>query len=134
MALQPLRWMLLSENYLKNVKIKRLNRSIPLSFLAGECHAGISSTHHYDRHGHARCKDCIGIDKNDCNHRKFCAGKAWRNMVYRIVGWYGVEWGIVQKNIELNTMNRTIKDEGVNGVKRLATKSQKILLTTDKTK
>jgi len=58
----------------------------------GECHAGISSSHHYDRHGQGRCKDCIGTDKNDCNERKFCAGKAWRNMVYRIVDFCSVRF------------------------------------------
>lgn len=53
---------------------------------AGECHAGFSSSHQYDMHGSARRKDCIGTDRNDCNERKFCAGKQWRNMVYKIVG------------------------------------------------
>ncbi|KAJ7390935.1 Ankyrin repeat and SAM domain-containing protein 6 [Desmophyllum pertusum] len=51
----------------------------------GECHAGFSSSHQYDMHGSARRKDCIGTDRNDCNERKFCAGKQWRNMVYKIV-------------------------------------------------
>lgn len=58
----------------------------------GECHAGMSSSDHYDRHGQARGKDCIGTDKNDCNERKFCAGKAWRNMVYRIVDFCSVKF------------------------------------------
>ena len=53
---------------------------------SGECHAGSSSLHHYDRYGKGRCKDCIGTDFNDCNDRKFCAGKKIRNMVYKIVG------------------------------------------------
>lgn len=51
----------------------------------GECHAGSSSSHHYYRHGKGRCKECIGTDRNDCNGRKFCAGRALRNMVYKIV-------------------------------------------------
>ncbi|XP_073246804.1 uncharacterized protein [Porites lutea] len=51
----------------------------------GECHAGSSSSHRYYRHGKGRCKDCIGTDRNDCNERKFCAGQARRNMVYKIV-------------------------------------------------
>lgn len=50
---------------------------------SGECHAGTSSLHHYDRYGKGRG---IGTDLNDCNDRKFCAGKEFRNMVYKIVG------------------------------------------------
>ena len=56
---------------------------------SGECHAGSSSSHRYYRHGKGRCKDCIGTDRNDCNERKFCAGQARRNMVYKIVGELG---------------------------------------------
>ena len=56
---------------------------------SGECHAGSSSSHRYYRHGKGRCKDCIGTDRNDCNGRKFCAGQARRNMVYKIVGELG---------------------------------------------
>ena len=56
---------------------------------SGECHAGSSSSHRYYRYGKGRCKDCIGTDRNDCNGRKFCAGQARRNMVYKIVGELG---------------------------------------------
>ena len=52
----------------------------------GECH--IMSPRYY-RHGKGRCKDRIGTDRNDCNGRKFCAGRALRNMVYKIVGELG---------------------------------------------
>ncbi|XP_022782392.1 uncharacterized protein LOC111323329 isoform X2 [Stylophora pistillata] len=51
----------------------------------GECYAGSSSSDQYDRHGPGKCKDCLGTDMNDCNGRKFCAGKEWRNMVYKTV-------------------------------------------------
>ena len=56
---------------------------------SGECHAGSTSSHRYYRHGKGRYKDCIGTDLNDCNGRKFCAGQALRNMVYKIVGELG---------------------------------------------
>ena len=52
----------------------------------GECYAGSSSSDQYNRYGPGQCKDCVGTDMNDCNGRKFCAGKEWRNMVYKIVG------------------------------------------------
>ena len=52
----------------------------------GECYAGSSSSDKYDRYGPGQCKDCVGTDMNDCNGRKFCVGKEWRNMVYKIVG------------------------------------------------
>ena len=56
------------------------------SLLIGECYAGSSSSDKYDSYGPGRCKDCVGTDMNDCNGRKFCVGKEWRNMVYKIVG------------------------------------------------
>ncbi|XP_058946050.2 uncharacterized protein [Pocillopora verrucosa] len=51
----------------------------------GECYAGSSSSDQYNRYGPGQCKDCVGTDMNDCNGRKFCVGKEWRNMVYKIV-------------------------------------------------
>ena len=54
----------------------------------GECYAGKSSSDQYYRHGPGESKDCLGTDMDDCNGRKFCAGKEWHNMVYKIVGRY----------------------------------------------
>lgn len=73
-------------NYFLNFKMYHRSLQISLFTPTGECHAGISTSHHYDKHGPATCKDCIGTDLNDCNERKFCVGKADSNMVYKIVG------------------------------------------------
>jgi len=52
----------------------------------GECWAGLSNQHNYARHGKAGIGDCIGDDYQPCEgDSRYCMGKQWRNMVYRIV-------------------------------------------------
>lgn len=50
----------------------------------GECWAGNSNQDNYEKHG-ADTKGCIQDDFQECHKgTRYCMGKQWRNMVYRI--------------------------------------------------
>ena len=56
----------------------------------GECWAGNSNQHNYKKHG-ADMKGCIQDDHEECDKgTRFCTGKKWRNMVYRIGKFYHI--------------------------------------------
>ena len=54
----------------------------------GECWAGNSNQDNYEKHG-ADTKGCIQDDFQECHKgTRYCMGKQWRNMVYRIGKFY----------------------------------------------